>query len=128
MGQKHIGVKEPLAGRLFAKKVLKNNAKLSLTGNLMLVAEPEFLFKLSCDIFPCSKKLRDSEIISVIDKVFIAIEVPNSRFNNFTKIGAESLIADNACANYLVIGKEFPQNWREADSKIRSYYFYIRRR
>ena len=115
LGQRHIGIKESLAGRLFAKKVLKNNAELSITGNLMLVAEPEFLLKLSCDIFPCSKTLRDSEIISIIDKVFIAIEVPNSRFNNFTKIGTESLIADNACANYLVFGEEFLENWRETD-------------
>jgi 2-keto-4-pentenoate hydratase len=30
-----------------------------------------------------------------------AIEVPDSRFEDFALVGAEQLIADNACAHHL---------------------------
>ena len=65
--------------------------------------------------FPSSKKLRDGEIFSFIDKVFIANKVPNYGFNYFTKIWSESLIADTMYANYLLIFKELQGNYRKTD-------------
>src|SRR5262245_49851766 len=44
-GQKHIGVDGPLAGRLLAGRVLAGGAEISLSGNLMRVAEAEFTFR-----------------------------------------------------------------------------------
>jgi len=46
-GQRHIGVDGPLAGRLLAEQVLPNGAEVSLTANLMRVAEPEFAFRMA---------------------------------------------------------------------------------
>ncbi len=44
-----------------------------------------------------------------------AIEVPDSRFEDFTVVGAPQLIADNACAHQFVLGPEAPAMWRSID-------------
>jgi 2-keto-4-pentenoate hydratase len=41
-----------------------------------------------------------------------AIEIPDSRFENYTIVGAPQLIADNACAHYFVLGPAAPSSWR----------------
>ena len=51
-GQRHINVGAPLAGRLFASRVLPDGATLSLSGNRMLVAEAEFGFRFGVSIAP----------------------------------------------------------------------------
>ena len=42
VGQAHIGVDGPLAGRLLSQRVLNGGANISLAGNVMQVAEAEF--------------------------------------------------------------------------------------
>ena len=113
LGQKHIGVNEPLAGRIFQKKVLSNHSHVSLKNNLMLVAEAEFGFEIAEDIPVRKSKYENAEILSFLKSAYAVIEVPNSRFKNYSQIGDISLIADNACANYLIIGEKMPDNWKE---------------
>lgn len=44
-----------------------------------------------------------------------AIEVPDSRYNDFTRVGAAQLIADVACACWFVIGAATRADWRAID-------------
>ena len=44
-----------------------------------------------------------------------AIEIPDSRFRDFTVVGAAQLIADNGCTEYCVLGPEAPESWRDVD-------------
>ena len=44
-----------------------------------------------------------------------AIEIPDSRFEDFTVVGAAQLIADNGCSEYCVLGPEAPADWRDVD-------------
>ena len=53
-GQAHIGVDGPLAGRLLKEKAFGDGAHLSLSGNAMRVAEPEFAFRMARDLVPRS--------------------------------------------------------------------------
>jgi 2-keto-4-pentenoate hydratase len=55
------------------------------------------------------------EVLSAVDTLHPAIEVPDSRFEDFTKVGAAQLIADNACAHYFVLGSPAPDLWRGID-------------
>ena len=41
--------------------------------------------------------------MALVDTLHIAIEFPDSRFNNFSSVGELNLIADNACADQFVI-------------------------
>ncbi len=114
-GQKHIGVAEPLAGRIFKEKVFKNQSKVSLGNNKMAVAEPEFAFKINKDIFPRKQIYSINEVLSFIDDLYPVIELPNSRFTKYEIQGEEQLIADNACAHFFIIGNKFNGLWKNFD-------------
>ncbi|MDG1982664.1 MAG: ABC transporter permease, partial [Alphaproteobacteria bacterium] len=45
----------------------------------------------------------------------LSIELPDSRFKNFSSIGEFNLIADNACAHQFVIAPPNQNNWRMID-------------
>jgi 2-keto-4-pentenoate hydratase len=45
----------------------------------------------------------------------LSIEVPDSRYGDFTTVGAAQLIADTACAAWLVLGPAVAMEWRTID-------------
>jgi 2-keto-4-pentenoate hydratase len=132
-GQKHINVTGPLAGRLLAEKAIdlsrrsgdlssvarsaKEAAKAELPFgvNHMKVAEAEFAFRMARDLPPRSQPYSVDEVLAAVATLHPAIEVPDSRFDDFTIVGAPSLIADNACAHQFVLGPGATTDWRALD-------------
>lgn len=114
-GQAHIGVDGPLAGRLLREKVFKDGAHLSLRGNRMRVAEPEFAFRMVRDLVPRSVAYGVDEALDAVESLHPAIEVPDSRFADFVHAGAPQLLADNACAHLFVLGDAAKAPWRSLD-------------
>jgi 2-keto-4-pentenoate hydratase len=114
-GQRHIGVDGPLAGRLFINRVLPMSLPISLTGNGMKVGEAEFAFRLAADLPPRGTPYSVDEVLANVGALYPAIELPDSRFINFAKMGGPSLIADNACAHEFVLGDEVKIDWRSLD-------------
>ena len=104
-GQNHIGVSGPLAGRIFKDKAKFPNSNLILGNNHMEVAEPEFAFKIGTEIKPNNSYYKVKEVMELVETLHLAIELPDSRFNNFSSVGELTLIADNACADQFVISK-----------------------
>lgn len=114
-GQKHIGVDGPLAGPLLADRVLPDGATVSLAGNIMLVAEAEFAFKFARALPRRDNPYTRDEVLDAIESLHPAIEVPDSRYNDFVKVGAPQLIADTACADWFVLGEPTRAEWRSRD-------------
>jgi 2-keto-4-pentenoate hydratase len=114
-GQRHINVSGPLAGRILAERILISGATVSLAGNQMSVAEPEFVFVIGETIRPRSRHFELPEAMSHVVDLRLGIEVPDSRFASFTTAGEALLIADNACAHEFVLGPIANGRWREAD-------------
>jgi 2-keto-4-pentenoate hydratase len=114
-GQKHIGVSGPLAGRIFADRIKPLGAAISLAGNRMCVAEPEMTFQFARDLPPRTAPYTAAEVMDAVADLYIAVEVPNSRFADFVHAGEASLIADNACAHEYVKGAAAPAAWRTLD-------------
>lgn len=114
-GQAHIHVDGPIAGRLLAEKVRADGARLHFGDNHMAVVEPEFAFRMARDLPPRAAPYTADEAAAAADALFLALEIPDSRFRDFTKVGAAQLIADDACAHEFVLGPEAPPNWRESD-------------
>ncbi len=114
-GQQHIGVSGPLAGRIFAARLHEDGATVSLAGNRMLVAEPEFAFRFRAALPPRSAPYATAEILEAVGTLHLALELPNSRFADFAKVGEPTLIADDACAHLLVLGKAVQADWRSRD-------------
>ncbi len=114
-GQPHIGVDGPIAGRLLTERVHRSGGDMSVAGNAMLVAEPEFAFRMGRDLEPRADAYSVQEVLDAVASLHPAIEVPDSRYEDFAHVGAAQLIADNACAHRFVLGETTTVNWREID-------------
>lgn len=114
-GQAHIGVDGPLAGRLLAERAFEGGAELALGPNRMRVAEPEFAFRMAVPLPPRRTAYTVEEALAAVATLHPAIEVPDSRFADYTKVGAAQLIADNACADRFVLGSPTDAAWRQLD-------------
>lgn len=116
-GQKHIGVDGPIAGRLIKERLHRSGDRISLKNNQMKVVEAEFSFKLNKDMPKKNTPYLYEEVLEYIEHICPAIEIPDSRFLNFNKIGKNLLIADNACAGEYVLGKEPTKSWKHINLK-----------
>ena len=122
-GQKHITVTGPLAGRLLSERVTdlsRQNgeppeAVLPFGVNHMKVAEAEFAFRMGRDLEPRPHSYSVDEVLDAVATLHPAIEIPDSRFDDFTIVGAPQLIADNACAHLFVLGPPADTDWRSLD-------------
>lgn len=114
-GQKHIGVDGPLAGPLLANRVLDSGATIPLDGNIMLVAEAEFAFKFRVELPARAEPYTRQEVLAAVESIHPAIEVPDSRYNDFVRVGAPQLIADTACACWFVLGPAANVEWQARD-------------
>ena len=114
-GQKHLQVDGPLAGRLLANRVHPDGTLIVLGGNAMRVAEAEFAFRLGRDLPPRSQPYELAEVMAAIDTLHPAIEIPDSRYQDFCIVGSPQLIADNACAHHFVLGAATTTDWRAID-------------
>ena len=114
-GQAHINVDGPLAGRLLAERVIPYGEAASIGANQMLVAEPEFAFRMGRDLPPRTRPYDVDEVMAAVAALHLAIEIPDSHYVEFVAAGAAQLIADNACAHEFILGPEAPASWREID-------------
>ena len=118
-GQRHIGVDAPLAGRLLAERLYDSGpgqvASVSLQGNRMRVAEPEFAFRFGRELAPRGEPYTVTEVMAAVCDLHLAIELPDSRFADYVRAGAPVLIADDACARDLVVGPPVDASWRDTD-------------
>lgn len=115
-GQQHIGVSGPLAGRLLATRCHAAGARISLQGNRMRVIEAEFAFRLGHDLQGTTQRpLTVTQVMAAVEALHLAIEIPNSRYENFVTAGEGALIADFACACHVVLGEAVQQDWRALD-------------
>jgi len=114
-GQRHINVDGPLAGRILADSVVADGAAIPLRGNLMRVAELELAFRMGRDLPPRATPYTVDEAIAAAATLHPAIEIPDSRYEDFCAVGAPQLIADNACAHCFLLGPAATFEWRTRD-------------
>jgi 2-keto-4-pentenoate hydratase len=114
-GQAHIAVDGPLAGRLLRERVFASGDEVPFGCNHMRVAEAEFAFRTRSDLPPRDRDYSVAEVMDAVDTLHPAIEIPDSRYGDFTIVGAAQLIADNACGHYFVLGQAAGDGWRTLD-------------
>ncbi len=103
-GQRHIGVSGPLAGPVFASRVMADGACVSLAANRMRVAECEVVFTFGRTLAPRAGGYARDEVLAAVSTVHPGLEVPDSRFAQFERAGEAQLIADCACCCDMVLG------------------------
>lgn len=114
-GQRHIHVGGPLAGRLLGGQVGRDGDTFPLAGNRMRVAEPEFTFHIGQALPPRAAAYTVDEVRAAVASVHPSIELPDSRFADFTVVGEAQLLADNACAGRYALGDASGVDWRSLD-------------
>jgi 2-keto-4-pentenoate hydratase len=81
----------------------------------MRVAEVEFAFRMAHDLAPRERVYTVDEVLAAVASVHAAIEIPDSRYEDFTRVGAPQLIADDACAHYFVAAESTGADFRSID-------------
>ena len=114
-GQSHINVDGPLRGRLLSEKLVEDGAEVSIKTNRMRVAEPEFAFRFDKPVPAREQEYSTGEVLDLVGSLHLTLELPDSRFSDFTAVGGPTLIADNACARDLVVGAAVSADWRGMD-------------
>jgi 2-keto-4-pentenoate hydratase len=114
-GQAHIGVDGPLAGRIFASRVLPDGGAVPPGANRMAVAEVEFAFRMGRDLISRATHYEVEEVLAAVASLHAGIEIPDSRYTDFVRVGAPQLIADNACAHYFLAAESTGVDWRKID-------------
>jgi 2-keto-4-pentenoate hydratase len=115
VGQAHIGVSGPLPGRILTSFVRPPGEPVSLRGNRMRVAEPEFAFRFGLDLPPRHAPRQTAEVMAAVATLHPAIELPDSRYADFARAGLAQLLADDACCGVFVFGPAAPEGWRALD-------------
>lgn len=110
-GQQLINVDAPLAGRLLAERVHRSGARITLGDNLMSVAEVEVAFRMGSTLAPRSTPYSQDEVMAAVAAVHPAIEIPDTRYEQFRHVGAAQMIADNSCADQFVLGAPTGAAW-----------------
>ena len=114
-GQRHIGVEEPLGAPLYRRNAFTDGDTLPAGLGNMRAAEAEFAFRLGRDLPGDAQPYGVAEVMQAADALYLAIEVPDSRYAAFATAGAPQLVADQACACFFVLGPEAPAGWRQVD-------------
>jgi len=81
----------------------------------MKVAELEFAFRMADDLAPRDTPYQPQEVLERVATLHPAIEIPDSRYNVFERVGLAQLIADNACAHRFILGAPVAVDWRALD-------------
>lgn len=117
--QRQLNAEAPFAGRLLSPFFFESPARVEAAPFFMRVVEAEFAFEMARDLPPTSAPRSRQEIAAAVKAVIPGIEIVDSRFNDWTTIGAPSLIADNACNAAWVKGSAVT-DWQGIDLAVQA--------
>jgi 2-keto-4-pentenoate hydratase len=112
--QRQLNVDAPFCGRLLSAFFFESPARIEASKFFMRVVEAEFAFEMARDLPPAPAARSRAEIAAAVKGVLPGIEIVDSRFDDWTTIGAPSLIADNACNAAWVKGSVVT-GWQSID-------------
>ena len=115
-GQRHIGVSGPIAGPLIAGGLRQSGDMVPLTR--MASAEPEIAFRLGAELSASGAPHRRDDVLAAVSDVLPAIEIPDCRYDDVTTVGEAQLVADLACAAFVVLGPPL-ECWEFSDLRLR---------
>jgi 2-keto-4-pentenoate hydratase len=109
IAQERMGLSSPVAGRLAAADVLQTGEDVEAPPGA-LYAEAELALMLRSDLPPRDQAYDSTEIAAAIGPVYSAIEMCTSRYAD-DEVEAPALVADNAFAYRLVLGRMLALGW-----------------
>jgi len=104
--QIQINVKESFFGNMFSDNISKSNNIIYSNKYFSPFVEPEFSFVMKNELDFSKAPYNADEVYKSISTVLPSIELVDSRFEDWTSIGVNNLIADNAVHAHWVFGNE----------------------
>ena len=95
-----VGVHEPIYGHLTEAMIVRDGETISMAGRCHPRAEPEIAFLMERDI---EGPVSDAEAVAAVEGVAAAIEIIDSRYENFT-FTLPDVVADNTSASGFILG------------------------
>jgi 2-keto-4-pentenoate hydratase len=92
---------------MYARCLVPSGAQLDAAALTMRVAEAEFAFRMARDL-PAGVVPSRGQVLAAVGALVLAIEVPDSRFDDLLNVGLPSMLADALCCGFLVLGAELP--------------------
>ena len=112
--QKLLGAPGPFPGRVFAPVRLNSPAKVAAKAFHKLGIEPEFAFTLARDLPARSAPYTREEVAAAVAALHGAIELVDTRWVDWFKVGVASILADNGANGGLILGPPVT-DWRKID-------------
>lgn len=113
--QAFLGFDQPFSGTLLACDVFPSPSELSAGRFPFCLMEPEFAFKLACDLPDRGRAYEADDLASAVASLHPTFEVVTSAYRDWARRGGPALIADNGAHGALVLGPAAPDVWRETD-------------
>ena len=104
--QQQLGLNSPFAGPLLSALAPTSPAEISAEAGFMRMIEAEIGFRLGRDLPASGAPYDAASVRPALAAAFGAIEVVDSRYEDWTTAGAPQLIADNVCMGFWVYGQE----------------------
>ena len=114
VAQRMFDVDAPFFGRVYAPSLLDSPATVAAGAVRLHIIEAEFDFTLKEDLPLRNGAYSRDEVMAAVDNLHPAIEIPDSRYENWRDAGMPQLVADNAVAALLVMGSP-ARDWRGLD-------------
>ena len=104
--QEQINITEPFYGNIFSTYYSQTNCKLDRNIFFKPFIEPEFSFRMKEELDITNAPYSFDEIYKSIDSILPSIEIVDSRYQDWTNVGINNLIADNGANAYWIYGEE----------------------
>ncbi len=103
--QEHLGIDEPFFGGIFAKTTQPSPATFPASDFFMTVIEAEIGFRMKEPLPAAAAPYDPGSVADAVDCVFPCMEIVDSRYHEWTTIGAPHIIADNGSHGRLGAGR-----------------------
>jgi len=110
--RKILKSRAPFAGRVFTTRMFESGVNLPDSAYPMRGLEGEFAFRMKKALPPRKRAYSQAEVTAAVGGLHLAIEIVDSRFQDWLKIGVQSIIADQGSNGALILGPAVPR-WRQ---------------
>jgi 2-keto-4-pentenoate hydratase len=120
-----LNVDGPLSGRIMSHSTHPEDIALVASDFVRRVVELEFVFVMENDAPEIDTPYSADTIKPLIGSFIPGIEIVDYRYDDFTKVGGNALIADNAIHGASILGKPDSVLWKEQDLSQHPVTLYI---
>ena len=104
--QIQLNVKESFFGNIFSDNISKSNCIINSEKYFSPYVEPEFSFVMKNELDISKAPYNVNTVYESILAILPSIEIVDSRYEDWTSVGVNNLIADNAVHAHWVFGTE----------------------